>query len=130
MILLDTDVCIELLRGNRNVIEERKRVDSPVGVSFMTVGELFYGAEKSKNRQKNLAIVEEFLLSVQIIDSSFLVMKKFGALKVELVKAGLVLPDADILIAATSLIHCQKLITGNTTHFSRFTGLEVENWLR
>ena len=47
MILMDTDICIELLRGNVNVIEKRLDHDEKVAISFMTVAELFYGAEKS-----------------------------------------------------------------------------------
>jgi predicted nucleic acid-binding protein len=40
------------------------------------------------------------------------------------------LADADILIAATCLTKCNKLITGNVKHFDRFDGLKLENWLR
>lgn len=39
------------------------------------------------------------------------------------------LPDADLLIAATALMHVDHLITGNTSHFSRIHGLKVTNWL-
>lgn len=128
MILLDTDICVELLRGNRRTIEKRKQLEGQVAVSFMTVGELFYGAGKSSKPQKNLAVVEEFLLSVQTIDSSYAIMRKFGSLKTELASEGMILPDADILIAATSLSHCDMLITGNITHFQRFEGLILDNW--
>ena len=47
MILLDTDICIELLRGNAKVIDKRQGYDEKVAISFMSVAELFYGAEKS-----------------------------------------------------------------------------------
>jgi len=48
MILLDTDICIEILLGNKLVIEKRLRCDERIAICFMTVGELFYGAERSK----------------------------------------------------------------------------------
>lgn len=130
MILLDTDICVELLRGNQRILETRRRTAEAVAISFMTVGELFYGAAKSANSVKNTALVEEFILSVQIIDAGAAVMKKFGLLKADLVKQGIVLSDADIMIAASSLAHCDKLITGNTVHFSRFEELKIENWIR
>jgi len=130
LILLDTDICVELLRGNQRILDTRKQSADSVGISFMTVGELYYGAAKSGNSIKNTALVEEFFLSVQIIDASAAVMKKFGFLKAELTKQGNVLSDADILIAASSLIFCDKLITGNTAHFSRFEQLKIENWIR
>ena len=54
MILFDTDICIELLRGNKMIIEERKKYNGEIAISFMSVAELFYGAEKSSNKFKNI----------------------------------------------------------------------------
>ncbi len=129
MILIDTDICIELLRGNKLVIEKRQNCDEQVSVSFMTVGELYYGAGRSTSRFKNINIVEEFLLSIDIIDSDLEILKKFGELKSVLHNKRNLLPDADILIASTVLTKCSKLITGNVKHFNRFENLTVENWL-
>lgn len=69
MILIGTDICIELLRGNNIVIENRLSSDEQVSISFMTVGELYYGAERSSNKIKNKNVVDEFLLSIDIIDT-------------------------------------------------------------
>jgi predicted nucleic acid-binding protein len=96
----------------------------------MTVGELVYGAEKSSNRLHNTALVEQFLLTVNVLLSTLPVMTRFGQLKAMLEREGDPLPDADVLIAATALVFCDRLITGNVAHFSRFDGLRVENWLR
>ncbi len=130
MILLDTDVCIEILHGNRVVIEKRLRCFERVAICFMTVGELYYGAERSKCKSKNLDIVDEFTLSIDIIDTDLEIIKKFAELKANLYKNNILLPDADILIASTALTKCSKLITGNIKHFNRFKTLEIENWLR
>jgi tRNA(fMet)-specific endonuclease VapC len=77
VILLDTDICIELLRGNRKVIEKRRDYDEKVAVSFMTVAELFYGAEKSENKTENTNLIEEFLLTIEIIHSDLDILSKF-----------------------------------------------------
>ena len=130
MILLDTDICIELLRGNFNVIERRQGYDEKVAISFMTVGELFYGAEKSNNKGKNTNLIVEFLLTVDIIHSDLEILIKFGQLKALLGKAGNILPDADIFIAATATVKCNMLITGNVNHFKRIDELRIENWIR
>ena len=130
MILLDTDVCIEILRGNKKVIQERERVSDDVTISFISVGELFYGAYKSNASQKNIKLVETFLLSLPIVQSDREIMEKFGQLKSTLSTSRTLLPDADILIAATCLSKCTALVTGNTAHFKRFDGLRMENWLR
>src|SRR6056297_423308 len=130
MILLDTDVCIEILRGNQRIIEKRTVCDERVAISFMTVAELYYGAEKSKYSNKNINAIEEFFLSLDIINTDLEILKKFGELKSTLYKKNILLPDADILIASVALTKCSKLITGNSKHFDRFENLTIENWIR
>ena len=127
MILLDTDVCIELLRGNAKVIEKRQGHDEKVAISFMSVAELFYGAEKSDNTGENITLIEEFLLAIEIIHSDLEILRKFGELKATL---GNILADADIFIAASVLVRCNLLITGNVRHFRRIDELRIENWIR
>lgn len=130
MILIDTDVCIEILRGNKKVISKRSKLEEPISISFMTVAELFYGAENSGNPEHNHSIVEEFLLTLQIIQSDFSIMKRFGLIKANLKKKNNLVPDADIIIASTAIEKCEFLVTGNTEHFDRIDGLKIENWIR
>jgi tRNA(fMet)-specific endonuclease VapC len=130
LILLDTDICIELLRGNAKVIEKRQSYDENVAVSFMSVAKLYYGAEKSDHVPENNSLIEEFLLTVEIIHSDVEILKKFGGLKAILAKSGHILADADIFIAATVLVKCSMLITGNVNHFKRIEELRIENWIR
>ncbi len=130
MILFDTDACIELLRGNRRLIEKRKSCDGGIAVSFMSVAELYYGADKSDYRNRNISLVDEFLLSVRVIHSTIEICMKFGEIKARLVRERMVISDADIFIASTTLVTCEKLITGNVNHFERIAELRVENWLR
>ncbi|MBN1997345.1 type II toxin-antitoxin system VapC family toxin [candidate division KSB1 bacterium] len=130
MILLDTDTCVEILRGNQHVIDKRLETDEHVALSFMTVGELYYGAEKSKPRTKNKHLVDEFLLSVDVIHTDLDILQKFGEIKAVLEIRNLSLADADIFIAATCLSKCKKLITANVKHFDRIENLTIENWIR
>ena len=128
MILLDTDICIEILRKNKAVIEKRAQYDDTTAISFMSVAELYYGAEKSKNPEKNHQLINEFLLTTETIQTDGDILKKFGELKNILSKDNILLPDADIFIAATAYVKADKLITGNIKHFQRFPNLAVENW--
>jgi len=41
---------------------------------------------------------------------------------------GLLLPDADLLIAATALVHDLALATNNRRHFARIPALMMANW--
>jgi tRNA(fMet)-specific endonuclease VapC len=129
MILFDTDICIELLNGNKNIVRQRELSDSTIGISFISVAELFYGAEKSSNPNNNITLIEELLLSLEIIHTDMAILRRFGTIKAYLQKKGISLADADVLIAATTLDKCEKLITGNTRHFDRVPGLAIENWI-
>jgi predicted nucleic acid-binding protein len=130
MILLDTDVCIEILRKNLNVIKQFEKEEEEVAISFLTVGELYYGAQKSSNAEKNCNLIDEFLITINVIHSNFEIMKMFGKLKAYLKAQNGLLPDADILIAATSRVTAKKLVTGNIKHFDRFPDLIIEDWIR
>jgi tRNA(fMet)-specific endonuclease VapC len=128
MILLDTDVCIELLRGNGKVIERRSEYDADIGISFMTVAELYYGAESSSKKAENTSLIQQFFLTVTVIHTDYDVLRRFGVLKAALKKKSTLLPDADLLIAATALSKAEMLITGNLKHFKRIPGLVTGNW--
>jgi len=129
MILLDTDICIEILRKNEKVIKRRENTDEEISISFITVGELYYGAEKSTYAIENKKIIEEFLLTINVINSDNEIMMKFGEIKAELKTTNNQLPDADLLIAATTLTKTDKLVTGNIKHFERIKGLNIEKWI-
>jgi len=129
MILLDTDICIEILRKNEKIIKCRENTDEEISISFITVGELYYGAEKSAYLNDNKKVIEEFLLTINIINSDNEIMMKFGEIKALLKKKNIQLPDADLLIAATTLTKTDKLVTGNIKHFERINGLNIEKWI-
>lgn len=130
MILLDTDICIEVLRGNQRIIEKRENCDERVAICSMSVAELYYGAERSKYTQKNIDIIDEFLLSIDVINTDIEIMKKFGEIKTNLYNKNILLPDADILIASVALTKCTKLITGNVKHYNRLENISIENWIK
>jgi tRNA(fMet)-specific endonuclease VapC len=130
MILFDTDTCIEILRGNKKVIKKRSEYPGEIALSFMSIGELFYGAEISAYPVENWLLVEKFLLTVAIIQTDIPILKRFGEIKGDLKKGSRLVPDADILIAATALEKAEALITGNASRFVRIAGLKIDNWIR
>lgn len=130
MILLDTDVCVSLVRGNASIAERIRGHSSGAAVSYVTVAELAYGAEKSRESDYNRGLVERFLLTVPVIESARSAMRLFGKLKSQLEARGESLPDADLLIAAVALDRDLVLATGNAKHFARIKDLRFEDWLR
>lgn len=130
MRILNTDTCIELLRGNQRVIERRSAVRDLVLTTWITTSELYFGAARSSAPEENSALVEEFLSTIDVVEYDRTAAKTFGHIKALLAFRGESLPDADLLIAAITLAHGATLVTGNTAHFERIPGVRLENWIR
>lgn len=130
MILIDTNICIAYLHGDRNVTRKLLRADETdhVMIPGMVEGELFYGVEKSGRKEENREKTEQLLALIPVCHADDAVMKKFGELKAALEKEGNRVDDADVLIAATALCADATLVSGNVRHFRRFKGLKLENW--
>jgi predicted nucleic acid-binding protein len=56
------------------------------------------------------------------------VIETFSDLKVSLEKDGEIIPDLDLLIAATAMALNLTLISNNVKHFSRIKNLKLNNW--
>lgn len=128
MRILDTDICIAILRGHTGIIERRRHTLDRVVTTWITAGELFYGAAKSRDPIGNKKLVERFLETLPILGLDIIAAQFFGVLKAALEAEGRRLADADLWIGATGRAHRATVVTGNTRHFDRIAGLQLENW--
>ena len=128
MILLGTNVCVRILRGDGEALAVFRRHRGNLAIPFMVVGELYYGAERSKNPERARLGVDKFISLLSVFESTSAIMAKFGGIKADLAAKGTLVEDADILIAATALSLGCPLATGNIRHFERFDGLELDRW--
>ena len=130
MKILDTDICIEILRGNERVLERRRRALDEVATTWITACELAYGAAKSRATKKNQTLATEFLATLPVVGLDLPAAERFGRLKAELERGGNMLADADLMIAAITQAQGASLVTGNLRHYARIAGLRVEDWIR
>ena len=93
------------------------------------MAELFFGAEKSKARKKNWAVVEQFVSTFEIIPFDEASGKIYATIRASLEKSGTPIGPMDLLIASISLANNFILVTNNTGEFKRVKNLNVENWL-
>ena len=130
MTILDTNICVRFLRGEESVVRRLLDADEndDLRIPAMVEGELFYGVEKSEHRDENREKVKALLAFLPVCHADDETMEKFGELKAKAEAAGRRVDDADVIIAATAMRHGALLVTGNTRHFSRFDGLEIEDW--
>ena len=129
--LLDTDVVISLLRGNKKVAESIDRVGIPsCCISQITKAELLYGVELSrrKGRKSDALLVDRLLDILEIIPLGNS-LSVFASIKADLVCSGTPIEDFDLLIGCTALVNCFVLVSGNSAHMSRIKGLSLESWI-
>jgi len=127
--ILDTDVCIEILRGNQALVDRRLATPDDVATTWITACELEYGAAKSSRADDNRRLVDGFLATVAVLGLDSRAAKHFGALKARLERRGSILADADLLIASIALAHQAVLVTGNRRHYDRISELPIEDWM-
>lgn len=129
--LLDTDVVISLLRGNKKVAESIDGVGiSTCCISEITKAELLYGVELSrrKGRKSDALLVDRLLDILEIIPLGNS-LSVFASIKADLVCSGTPIEDFDLLIGCTALVNSFVLVSGNSAHMSRIKGLSLEDWI-
>lgn len=125
--LLDTDICIALIKGNTNVREHISAID-PLNckISEVTRAELLFGAVKSgKERHFNDVITITTMFEELRIAYS---LREYAEIRWLLESQGKKIDTFDLLIAATALYNDLILVTGNESHFERIPNLKIENW--
>lgn len=130
MKLLDSDVCIEILRGRLAVIDRRERETDEVATTWVTASELFFGAAKSAKPGTNAALVFQFLDTLPVLGPDLVSARLFGEVKARLSAGGNLVADADLFIGSIALGRGATLVTGNRKHYERIPGLVLEDWLR
>ena len=129
MILLDTSICIDLLRGTSENAFHRLLDNDPseVAIPAVVAAELLFGARKSGSA-KALKAARAFIGSIGVIPFDGQAAEHYGTIRHELQAAGQAIGPNDTLIAATALSQGATLATANENEFRRVAGLRVENW--
>ena len=127
--LLDTDVCSAHLKGDRNVFSKFLQYAGRLHISAVTAGELYSWVLRSKAPPARLQLLREFLAGAKLLPIDHEVAYRFGELRAQLLDQGQSPATADLMIAATSLVHGLTLVTHNVRHFAQVSGLRVEDWL-
>ena len=128
--LLDTDICIYLIKNRPPEVLEtfRQHRPSDIGISSVTLFELQYGAEKSNQRLKALKALEHFISPLSVADFDADAAAQAAAIRAQLEAKGTPIGPYDVLIAGVARSKRLVLVTNNLREFSRVEGLRVENW--
>lgn len=128
--LLDTNICVSLLRGNKEVAH--KLIEMGEGsccLSIITLYELLFGAYYSGHEEQEVVKVKEFVSRFPVV-SLMGAAEEYAKRKAQLRSSGIMIDEFDLLIAATALSEHYVLVTDNIKHFQRIGDLKIENWIQ
>jgi tRNA(fMet)-specific endonuclease VapC len=127
--LLDTNICIHFLKGDKKVSEKIIEVGlEKCSISEITYAELIFGAENSVQRDNNINSVEQ-LASLLTILPVFEAIHIYGKEKARLRKKGRMISDLDLFIGSTAIAFELIMVTRNVSEFNRINKLKIENWV-
>jgi tRNA(fMet)-specific endonuclease VapC len=129
--LLDTNIVSASLKQNVKInakLEEVSRLELDIFISGITYYEIQRGLLRS-NATKKLAWFQQFCQDYPILFLDDLrIFAKASEIYADLTNRGKIIQDADILIAATAIIHNLVLVS-HDSDLTRVKDLQLENWL-
>jgi tRNA(fMet)-specific endonuclease VapC len=129
--LLDTNICIYIAR--HHPLQVRKRFEQlqtgDVGMSFVTHGELMFGAEKSKSRDQTIEKLNRLIEIIPVIFPEPQMAQHYGEIRAFLERSGQPIGANDLWISAHARSLDMILVSNNTKEFERVPKLKLENWL-
>lgn len=129
---LDTNIITAYMKNDTRV--KKKLQDAAFDGKEVFINGISYYETRcgllAVNASKKLRIFDRFCgrFRVLLLDSQA-ILDRASEIYASLKQRGQLLPDADILIAAMALTQNLTLVSADS-HFSRISGLTVENWLK
>lgn len=131
--LLDTNICVTILRGWFNYEEILSKIaNKDCYISDITLYELKAGeslARQKQNGYKNQGLTK--MLSLFTVLPITKAIDFAATEKARLQIAGTPIDDDfDLLIGSTSVVYDMTMITENTRHFKNISHIKLDNWIK
>jgi predicted nucleic acid-binding protein len=117
MVILDTDICISILNGSLELSQISNFLTEEIFITPITVRELFFTANKSSSPAENKAVIEKFLLTVQILQADISIWKFIADITWKLNKEEKEYALDNVFIYCASKVYKAKLITLNSKRY-------------
>ena len=131
MIMLDTNICIYVLKEHPMHVLEKFEAQDALHLSSIVYAELWSGIEKSPKKTKTARKEQlvRFLSLLNIHDWNEAAAREYATQHTALQKRGMMIGNMDLMIAAHAKSLGATLVTNNVHEFSRIEGLLDENWV-
>lgn len=128
MKLLDANVLIHYLQGDRRIIEYiQKSTKGELAIACIAVYELEYGTLKAQGGSRRHRL-DAVLADLQHVPFDSAAAGSAARIRVDLERLGSTIGPLDILIAGTAFSRGATLVTNNVQEFSRVPGLLIVDW--
>jgi tRNA(fMet)-specific endonuclease VapC len=129
MILLDTDICIDIIRcRDASLLEQIATTeDASIALSVVTLAELEFGAANNSDPERNHLAVTLFASAFEVLPFDSRHARTYGDIRTYLSRKGMMIGPHDLQIASQALCHGATLMTRNTREFSRIPGLVISS---
>ena len=121
--LLDTNICAAHFRRPAGLAHRFFQFGGGLFVPTIVLGELYAGAYHVANPSPLLLKITDLLIDVQVLDFDQDCAESFGKIRGSLLRKGISIPTADLMIAAVALVHDLTLVTNNIADFRHVPGL-------
>jgi predicted nucleic acid-binding protein len=126
MVLADTNVISYTMRGGRFAqLYEPHLKGKLIAISFITVGELYYGAEKARWGNDKRLRLETTLRNFLVIPYDHEIARAYGRIIADSERSGRRMGLGDAWIAACAVRHGLPLVTHNAKDFQGVEALQV-----
>lgn len=125
-LLLDTSVIVEMMSGDA-ITQRAAAAAEQVFVPVTALGELLFGAEKSRQRELEIAKIAAFLSTREVLPCEPETARQYGEIRNHLRLKGRPIPDNDIWIAAIAQQHDLTVATRDA-HFREIADLDLLAW--
>lgn len=124
--LLDTDWLLDVIAHRPFALNTVAALqEEGLAVSIVSHGELFEGVFDYPDTDARLERTYAFLTQFETLLLTDPIMEVFGRIRSDLRRRGQLIPDLDLLIAATAVHHDLILLTRNVRHFARVPELAI-----
>jgi len=127
--LLDTDIVIYTMKNKPPSVRQAfERFHEEIAISSVTLMELYYGAERSSDKPRNLKSVEGLAARLSVLEFDVHAASHTGEIRAQLANVGKPIGPFDAMIAGHARSRGFVLVSNNVREFKRVDGLRVENW--
>lgn len=126
-LIVDTDILIDLLREKDYAVTLIKELEDEVELATSAINafELYRGAYKSQNQEKNLSSVKGLLNTLRLLNTDEDSMEIAGKITARLERNGNMMDIRDLLIASIALVNGFGVLTNNIEHFNKIKHLRL-----